>query len=535
MESILLAIDPQDPLWIAIAFLCGLGVSTLGLPPLVGFLAAGFILNAAGAEGGEFLRITADLGVTLLLFSIGLKLNLRSLGRPEVWGAGLIHMTSITLGTTLFVLGLAALGLPLFTGLDLKTAVLIGFALCFSSTVFAVKVLDETGTAGSRHGTVSIGVLIVQDIAAVAFLAISSGKVPSLWAILLLGLLPARHLLQGLMVRAGHGELLVLCGIVLALGGADLFELVGLKGDLGALVLGMLLAPHAKASELAKALLSFKDLFLVGFFLSVGLTAPPGWIELMAAALLVLFLPLKVALYFGLFALFRMRARSAFRASLNLANYSEFGLIVGTVAAASGWLPQEWLAVFALALSISFVISAPGAISGDRYYSRARPFLKRFERTERLPGDEDLDLHAVDVLVFGLGRVGTAAYDAVNQDMPGRVLAIDLDQTKSKAHDKAGRRVMLSDGTDPDFWSRAPGLIQRCRWVLLTMPSHRATLEVVDRLRELGFQGRIAAVTRYPDEADDLQAHGVELAFDVFTEAGAGFVSDVKKRIAATE
>ncbi len=535
MESILLAIDPQDPLWIAIAFFCGLGVRVVGLPPLVGFLGAGFILSAAGAESGEFLRITADLGVTLLLFSIGLKLNLRSLGRPEVWGVGVIHMTGITLAMCLFLLGLAAIGVPLFADLDARTMLLISFALCFSSTVFAVKVLDESGSPGSRHGMVSIGVLIIQDIAAVAFLAISSGKIPSLWAIGLLILLPMRHLLQRLMVTAGHGELLVLYGIVLALGGADLFELVGLKGDLGALVLGMLLAPHAKSGELAKALLSFKDLFLVGFFLSVGMTAAPGWIEMLAAVLLVMFLPVKIALYYGLFTLFRLRARSAWRACLNLANYSEFGLIVGTVAAASGLLPPEWLAVFALALSISFVIAAPGAIAGDDLYHRFRNYLKKFETRHRLPGDEDLDLTEVDVLVIGLGRVRTAAYDAVNGDTPGRVLAIDVDQSRIEKHEKAGRRVVMGDGTNPEFWIRAPAIVQDCRWVLLTLPSHRATLEVVSRLRETGYAGRIAAVTRYADDAFDLQAHGVDVAVDVFAEAGAGFVNDLKQRVAVTQ
>ena len=81
MDAILLSIHPNDPLWIAIAFLCGLAMRAVGLPPLVGFLAAGFTLNALGAEGGDFLNAMADLGITLLLFSIGLKLKLKSLAR----------------------------------------------------------------------------------------------------------------------------------------------------------------------------------------------------------------------------------------------------------------------------------------------------------------------------------------------------------------------------------------------------------------------------------------------------------------------
>ena len=228
MESILLAIDPRDPLWIGIAFMCGLAVRLIGLPPLVGFLVAGFLLNIAGAEGGEFLHITADLGVTLLLFTIGLKLRLQSLARPEVWGVAVIHMSVMTALLAGFVLLLATTGLPLFSTVDGTTALLIGFVLSFSSTVFAVKILDELGMSASRHGRLAIGVLIIQDIAAVAFLAASTGNLPSIWALALVLLIPLRHLLHLLLARTGHGELLILYGIVLAIGGADLFELVGM-------------------------------------------------------------------------------------------------------------------------------------------------------------------------------------------------------------------------------------------------------------------------------------------------------------------
>ena len=532
MESILLAIDPRDPLWIAIAFVCGLAVKLVGLPPLVGFLVAGFLLNAVGAEGGEFLRATADLGVTLLLFTIGLKLKLQSLARPEVWGVAMIHMVSVVALLAVLVLAFAALGLPLFSGSDLVTALLIGFALSFSSTVFAVKILDELGATASRHGRTAIGVLIVQDIAAVAFLAASTGKLPSPWALALLALIPLRHLLQRVLIHTGHGELLILYGIVLAIGGADLFELVGMKGDLGALVAGMLLANHSKASELAKGLLGFKDLFLVGFFLSVGMTALPGWTELLVAVLLIAFLPLKVALYLGLFAAFKLRARNAWRASLNLANYSEFGLIVGTIAAAAGWLPKEWLAVLAITLSISFTLAAPAAAAGDRLYGRWRPRIKRIERAQRLPGDEDFRVGDIDVMLFGMGRVGSAVYDAVAQEFPDRVLGVDMDELKVSNHRSEGRKAVLGDGTNPDFWSRAPGLAHRLQWVLLALPSHRANLAVAERLRELGFKGRIAATTKYPDEAAELERLGVEFAFNIYAEAGTGFANDLRRRFA---
>ena len=95
------------------------------------------------------------------------------------------------------------------------------------------------------------GDLVGQDLAAVVFLAVSVGKLPSVWALLLLTLIPLRVLFHQILKQVGHGELLVLFGFLLALGGAEIFELVGLKGDLGALVLGVVFASHPKADELA--------------------------------------------------------------------------------------------------------------------------------------------------------------------------------------------------------------------------------------------------------------------------------------------
>jgi len=528
MDPQLLSIHYSDPIWIAIAFICGLAIRVVGLPPLVGFLAAGFMLNALGAEGGEFLDAMADLGITMLLFSIGLKLKLKSLMRPEVWGVATLHMGMITLLITAMVLLLSYTSLPLLTGLDMQTALLIGFAMSFSSTVFAVKILDELGATSARHGQVAIGVLVVQDIAAVVFIAASMGKLPSPLAFALLALIPLRFLMYWVLDRVGHGELLILFGITLALVGADIFELVGIKEDVGALVFGMLFANHAKANELAKALLGLKELFLVGFFLSVGMTAVPGWSEVMIALLFILFLPLKVAMYFGLFNLFLLRASTSWRIALNLANYSEFGLIVGAIAVSAGWLPKEWLAVFAVVISISFILSAPLVNIRDRLYQSWRPRLKRFERSKRLSGEENLDLARIKVVVFGMGRMGTAAYNAMDPDYPEQLVGVDIVQEKAAQHRAAGRHVVWGDATNPDFWTRAPELLDGLEWVLLTLPTHKANMDAALRLKEKGYPGRIAATTKYPDEEDALKAIGVDYTFNIYAEAGLGFANELQ-------
>ncbi len=197
------------------------------------------------------------------------------------------HMALVVVLLTGLLLLFGLMGMVLFSGMDLAVAALMAFALSFSSTVFAVKTLEDKGAVASRYGQIAIGVLIMQDIVAVVFLAVSAGKLPSIWALGVLLLVPLRKPLQSLLSRAGHGELLILMGFVFALGGAALFEMVNLKGDLGALVVGVLLGGHPRSSELARALFGFKELFLIGFFLSSGLTGLPTRVVAMMAAITV--------------------------------------------------------------------------------------------------------------------------------------------------------------------------------------------------------------------------------------------------------
>lgn len=528
MNTSLLSIHYSDPIWVAIALACGLATRVIGLPPMVGFLIAGFILNAFGAKGGEFLDAMATMGITLLLFSIGLKLKLKSLARPEVWGVGIVHMAVITFLIASLVMLLSYTNLPLLAGVNMNTALLIGFAMSFSSTVFAVKILDSLGASSAGHGRIAIGVLVIQDIAAVLFIAVSMGKIPSPLAFGLIALIPMRFLLFKLLDKVGHGELLVLFSITLAFLGAHIFDLVGIKGDVGALVVGMLFANHPRANEMAKALLSFKELFLVGFFLSVGMTAMPGWTEVMIALLFIVFLPIKVALYFGLFNRFNLRAITSWRTALNLANYSEFGLIVGAISASYGWLPKEWLAVFAVVMSISFIVSAPLVNIRDDLYQKWRTTLKQFERPNRIDGEKNLDLAGIKVVVFGMGRMGTAAYNAMEPNYSGHLVGVEIDQDKAIKHSAENRNVVSGDATNPDFWTRAPDLLDGLEWALLTMPSHNANMNAALRLKEMGYQGRIAATTKFRDEEEELKAIGVAHTFNIYTEAGLGFANEIQ-------
>lgn len=522
-----------DLIAIAVAFVFGFSVRMVGLPPLVGYLVAGFVLYAAGMENTDTLHNFSEMGVTLLLFSIGLKLNIGSLLMPQIWAVASIHMlvTIVLFSAGIYALGI--LGLPLFAGVELPVVILVAFALSFSSTVFAVKVLEEKGEAGGLYGRIAIGILIIQDIAAVVFMAFSMGKVPSPWALLLFGLIPLRPVLYRVFDKAGYGELMILFGLTVALGGAKIFETVGVKGDLGALILGVLLASHAHSSELSRQLLGFKDLFLVGFFLTMGLSGPLSWEAVGIALLLVLLVPLKAMLFYSLLTRFDLRARTSMLTSLSLSNYSEFGLIIGAVAVGNGWLGSEWLVVIAIALSLSFIVAAPLNTRSHQLYKRYRDLLKRHESSRRIADEQPIDSGDATVLVFGMGRVGTGAYDSLIRKLPGQVLGVDQDHEIGEAHTASGRRVICSSATDPDFWIRFHLDTRKVRLIMLAMPSYQENKLATQQIRETGYQGPVAAIAKFQDEVELLKQEGIDSVFNLYEEAGGGFADGVLEYLPA--
>ena len=535
MESSLLSLVPSDPLWVLTALALGLAAKGLRIPPLVGFLAAGFLLNILGVPTTRFLAEASDLGIILLLFTIGLHLSASVFTKTEVWGVATMHVLIFGSLMSAVIYGGVLLGVGPLGDLDGSASLAVALALSFSSTVFAAKVLEAQGASQSRHGRVVIGVLIIQDLVAVAFLAISDPEArPSPWAIGLLLLLLVRKPLHRVMSACGHGELLILFGILVAAGGAGLFELVGLKADLGALAAGLLLAGTAKADELAKSLDGFKDLFLAGFFVSVGLGAPLETSGVLLGMVLLVALPVKSFMFFLLFCLTRLRSRTAWQGALELTTFSEFGLILVATSVETGLMPPSMLTTAAVAVAASLVLASPLVLNGDRLYARWRPWLDRFERSSRLPGDESLDLRPVMVMVFGLGRIGSAALEAVEREFPNKVLGVDVDPAVVDRL-QGSHYVVTGDATDPEFWSRTDGQLQELDWVLLTMSSHEANMSAVHRLRDQGFTGRIMATSKYPDEAAELRAAGADAVFDIFTEAGHGFASDLDRRFQGYE
>lgn len=498
----------MEVIWLVVAYGLGLVASQVGLPPLVGYLGAGLALAAAGFSEAALLREVGHLGVIFLLFTVGLHLRFRNLLRGEVLGAGLTH---IALSALPFA------GLAWILGLEPIAALFVGTVLALSSTVVAAKALEDRKALGAYHGRITIGVLVLQDLIAVGLLA-TLGTRPLAPAAALLLLLPLlRPPLSWLLRVTTSGELRLLLGLLLALGGAGLFAAVGLSDELGALVAGALLAGDARSDDLAERLWGLKEAFLVGFFLEIGLIGLPdfgGWI---LAGLLVLALPLKAVLFFGLFLAFRLRARTAYLTSASLTSYSEFTLIAGSAGVAAGLLPAAWLVVLTLATAGSFALNALWARYANPVYTRLERHLVALERPGEHPDAQARSLGSARALVVGMGRVGIAAYDSL-AEREVRVVGLDDDPGVIETQRRAGRRVIYGDAEDPELWSELePGALEA---VIIAIDDAEKAATAAEALRRRGFTGVINALAMRREESELLEAAGVTTICHPLVQAG---------------
>lgn len=520
----------MEPVVILVALLAGLVFHRLGYPPLPGYLLAGFACHALGFGDLDIISTIADLGITLLLFTIGLKLNVKELLAPQVWGVAGLQMI-IAIPLTALVILASGVVFPALALQNTSSAWTLALALSFSSTVFAVKMFEDRGETTSLHANIAIGVLVLQDLVAVTYLVVSSNALPGPAALLLLALPLLRPAFLFVLSLAGHGELVTLFGMTVALGAGELFEAFHLKAGLGALVMGIVLGNSAKSKELYGSLIQLKDLFLIGFFLQIGYYGLPSTPMILAAVALSMIVFVRPFIYYLLFVTFRLRARTALLAGASLFNYSEFGLIVASIAVSHDVLSVEWLTTLALSVSISFFVATPFNARIHGIYNRYYDLLTRFERRERLPEEVQGSLGDAEIVILGMGRVGRGAYAYLDELYPGNIVGVDQNLEKAQEHRQAGINCAHGDATDHDFWEMAD-LAPR-KLILVSLTNHAENLTVVKLARAFQFQNTLAVVSRYPDEQAELEALGC-VTFNLYGEAGHGFAEHVMNAIASS-
>ena len=510
----------------------GFAATLLRLPPLVGFLAAGFVLGASDLPNLDFVQTLGDLGVAVLLFTIGLKLDPRVLARREVAGTAAIALVLLTTLSAALVVPLVLVGLWVDT-VTPAGAVALCFALSFSSTVVVVKLLEDRDDAASLYGRIAIGVLVAQDIAAVAYMTFSSEEPPSPWALSLVALWPASGLFGKVLNRIDHREMRTLFGMSMALlPGYLLFDILGLDGDLGALIMGALLASHPAAKELSSALFTIKELLLVGFFLAIGMDGVPGAGAFVLAAALLLLLPVRALVYAVVVRLMRMRRRTSVMTGLAMTAYSEFALIVVSVAVRQKLLGGGWTAAVSLALALSFIVSS---IVNRRPAGLVRRMTGRIPHRPSStlhPEERPLNLLGVRTVVFGMGRVGRATYNRLYADGETGVLGIDNDVSKVETLAKQGYNILEADATDQEFWDRLDAV--HATKAVLAMSEPGANVRVLEWLNRSSFEGRVIAVAAFDDEAETMRRAGVDAVINMYDGLGDALAQAVEALPAGT-
>jgi Kef-type K+ transport system membrane component KefB len=527
---------------LALAAATGFVGHLLRQPLIVAFIVVGILAGPAGldiARAHASIDLLGELGIALLLFLVGLKLDLQL-----VRTLGAVALTT-GLGQVAFTTAFGYL-LALALGLDAVAALYVAVALTFSSTIIIVKLLSDKREIDALHGRIALGFLIVQDFVVVlamivlSSLAAGTGEGSAAQGVLQVAVAGgATVLFVGVFVRwladpllerlARAPELLV----AFAMGWAALLaatgDHLGFGKELGGLLAGISFASTPYREAIAARLAPLRDFLLLFFFLALGAGLQFAALgeQLVASIVLALFVlignPLIVLAIMGVLG---YRKRTGFLAGLTVAQISEFSLIFIAMGVSLGHVDDSALALVTLVGLITIAASTYMITWSHTLYRWLEPFLGVFERRvpRREPGLEAAPPpRDADVLVFGLGRYGTALARALTEQ-GRRVLGVDFDPVALAHARSLGLDARFGDASDPEFLGHLP--TKGLAWAVCTLPAHGPgpthddPSEVLLRsLREQGFEGRIAVTAHGEHAAARVEALGADLVLLPFRDA----------------
>jgi len=512
-------------------------------PLIVSFIAVGLISGPSVlgvVRSDEHINLLSELGIAVLLFLVGIKLDIkliRSLGAVSLMtGLGQVAFTSI-FG---FLIGLGL-------GLDAVTSLYVAVALTFSSTIIIVKLLSDKREIDSLHGQIALGFLIVQDLVVVFAMIIlatvgiggggddGSGQVffvlGSGLALVGLVVLFIRYVADPLTDRLARApELLVIFAIAQAAIFAAVGDFVGLGKEVGGLLAGVSLASTRYRETIAARLAPLRDFLLLFFFIALGSTLELSLLGTHVAAAIVFSLfvlignPLIVLAIMGLMG---YRKRTGFLAGLTVAQISEFSLIFIAMGVSLGHVTSDVLGLVTMVGLVTIAASTYMITYSHQLYAVFEPILGMLERkgTPREPssGGAQHEIYRCDVLVFGLGRFGTAI--GMRLKKKGiRVLGIDYNPTAVRRWRKLGLPTEYGDATDPEFVSTLP--LETTQWVVSTIPVHPTGLShedtrktLIQAARASGFSGQIAVSSHSDGDSEEQLAVGADIVLQPFQDA----------------
>ena len=467
-----------------------------GQSAVLGYLAAGVVIGPAGLSlipDPETARGVAEIGIVLLLFIVGLELQISRLIslKRDIFGLGLAQLAACALA-------LACGGL--LAGLPGRAAGVVGIVLALSATAVALQMLEERGDLAAPYGQRSFAVLLFQDLSIVPILAAlpliaSAGAPPgdgflgtaltsTAKALAAVGLvvLAGRYALNPmfrLLAASGAREVMVAAALLVVLGTALLMEEVGLSMAMGAFLAGLLLAESNFRHQLEADIEPFRGILLGLFFMSVGMSIDAGlvrrewpWLLLATGAAILV----KVGLVAGLFRLFGSSGREALRGGALLAPAGEFAFVLLPLAAGLALIDGPTVQ-FATALAALTMLVGPVVAKGlDALIARAQ---LPGELAEEVPADAAAALEGAEgrALVVGFGRFGQVVNQVLlAQGVEVTVIDRDVEQIRSAA--RFGMRVFYGDGARLDVL-RAAGA-GKAEVVCICVDDHEASLKIVE-------------------------------------------------------
>jgi Kef-type K+ transport system membrane component KefB len=516
-----------------LAALFGGAARLLRQPLIIAFIIVGILVGPLGlgiVEDATAFELLAQVGISLLLFIVGLKLDLRlirTLG-PVAMATGL--------GQVAFTSGIGFL-ITVWLGFEPLAALYIAIALTFSSTIIIVKLLSDKGETDQLHGRIAIGFLIVQDIVVVvvmiglsafgatgeehtdlalelALVAVRGAAFIGVIALLMRWILPP--LLHRL---ARLPELLVLFAIAwaVALGAAG--EMLGFSEVVGAFLAGVSLASTPYREALAARLSTLRDFLLLFFFVDLGahMDFTDAAAQIGPAVILSLFVlignPLIVMVIMGAM---RYRKRVSFLAGLTVAQISEFSLIFAALGVGLGHISATELGLVTTVGIITIGLSTYMILNSHWIFERLEPVLDVFERdAPRDPRFAD-DRPRPRVVVIGLGRYGDGVIEAL-ADNAIDVLGVDFDPQALDRVSERGLPTVYGDAEDPNLPDVLP--LESVEWVVSTARSVNANLALLQSLRHHGYAGRVAVAADHGHEATRLSEEGADAVLRPLSDA----------------